>query len=81
MPDETAEFRPGLLRLLRLEPGTPVTVDGTMEEGMGMEPMELGVENMGCDERGLTFIELKKGKVLAERVLVVRPLVAQLLYE
>lgn len=68
-------------KLLRLEPGTPVTAEGTMEEGMVMEAMELGGENMGWEERGLTFMELKKGKLLADKGLVASPLVAQLLYE
>ena len=38
-------------------------------------------ENMLCDDRGLTFIELKKGKLLVDREAEVRPLAAQLLYE
>lgn len=72
----------GLLRLPRLlSPvvGTPVTVEGTMLEAMFMEGMELGEENMGWDDSGLTFIELKKGKLLAESGLVARLFVAQLL--
>lgn len=48
-----------LLKLFRLVPGTPVTAEGTMEVGMVIEEMELGGENMGGVERGLTFIELK----------------------
>lgn len=50
-----------------------------MDEGMVIEAMELGGENMGWEERGLTFMELKNGKLLAESGLVARPLVAQLL--
>lgn len=75
----------GLLRLLRLPRlfspvvGTPATAEGTMLEAMFIEGMELGGENMGWDERGLTFIELKKGKLLAESGLLARLLVAQLL--
>lgn len=78
-------MRLGLLRLLifpkllRLEPGTPVTADGTIEEGMVIEAIELGGENIGWDDKGLTFMELKNGKLLAERGLVARLLVAQLL--
>lgn len=81
----TAEFREGLLKLfrlfklLRLEPGTPVTAEGTMLEDMLMEEMELGEENILCEDRGLTFMELKKGKLLVEREAEVRPLAAQLL--
>jgi len=67
-----------LLRLLRLEPGTPVTADGTMLEVM--EDMELGGENMVCEDKGLTFMELKKGKLLVDKEADVRPLAAQLLY-
>ena len=66
-------------RLLRLDAGTPVTAEGTMDEGMVIEAMELGGENMGWGERGLTFMELKNGKLLAESGLVASPLVAQLL--
>lgn len=75
----------GLLRLLRLPRllspvvGTPVTAEGTIVEAMFMEEMELGGENMGWDDRGLTFIELKNGKLLAESGLLARLLVAQLL--
>lgn len=82
---DTAEFSEGLFRLFRLprllrpEPGTPATAEGTMEDAMFMEEMELGGENMGCEDRGLTFTELKKGKLLAESGLLARPLVAQLL--
>lgn len=81
----TPELRDGLLRLfkllrlLRLEPGTPVTAEGTMPEVM--EDMELGAgENMVCEDRGLTFMELKKGKLLVDNEAGVRPLAAQLLY-
>lgn len=80
----TPELRDGLLRLfklfrlLRLEPGTPVTADGTMLEVM--EDMELGGENMVCEDKGLTFMELKKGKLLVDKEAGVRPLAAQLLY-
>lgn len=83
----TAEFSDGLLRLfklfrlLRLEPGTPVTADGTMLDDILMDEMELGGENMLWEDRGLTFIELKKGKLLVDRDADVRPLAAQLLYE
>lgn len=83
----TAEFSDGLLRLfklfrlLRLEPGTPVTAEGTMLDDILMDEMELGGENMLWEERGLTFIELKKGKLLVDRDADVRPLAAQLLYE
>lgn len=76
----------GLLRLLRfprlLSPvvGTPATAEDTMLEAMFMEGMELGGENMGWDDSGLTFIELKNGKLLAESgLLAARLLVAQLL--
>lgn len=69
-----------LPRLLRLVAGTPATAVGTMLEAMFMEGMELGGENMGWDDRGLTFIELKNGKLLAESgLLAARLLVAQLL--
>lgn len=44
-----------------------------------MDEMELGGENMLCDDRGLTFIELKKGKLFVDRDADVRPLAAQLL--
>lgn len=77
----------GLLRLFKLprlfrpDPGTPVTAEGTMEEAMFIEGIELGGENIGCEDRGLTFIELKKGKLLADRGLLAKLLVAQLLYE
>lgn len=81
----TPELRDGLLRLfkllrlLRLEPGTPVTAEGTMLEVM--EDMELGAgENMDCEDKGLTFMELKKGKLLVDKEAGVRPLAAQLLY-
>lgn len=83
----TAEFSDGLLRLfklfrlLRLEPGTPVTAEGTMLDDILMDEMELGGENMLWEDRGLTFIELKKGKLLVDRDADVRPLAAQLLYE
>lgn len=66
-------------RLLRPVPGTPVTAEGTMLGAMFMEGMEVGGENMGCDDNGLTFMELKKGKLLAESGLLARLLVAQLL--
>lgn len=83
----TAEFSDGLLRLfklfrlLRLEPGTPVTAEGTMLDDILMDEMELGGENMLWEDRGLTFIELKKGKLLVDRDADVRPFAAQLLYE
>lgn len=82
----TPEFREGLLRLfkllrlLRLEPGTPVTEDGTILEVMLIEEMELGGENIVCDDKGLTFMELKKGKLLVDKEAEVSPLAAQLLY-
>ena len=82
----TPEFREGLLRLfkllrlLRLEPGTPVTADGTMPEVIPMEEIELGGENIVCDDKGLTFMELKKGKLLVDKEAEVSPLAAQLLY-
>lgn len=66
-------------RLFRPDPGTPVTAEGTMEEAMFMEGMELGGENMGWEDKGLTFMELKKGKLLADRGLLAKLLVAQLL--
>lgn len=69
-----------LLRLLRLEPGTPVTEDGTILEVMLIEEMELGGENIVCDDKGLTFMELKKGKLLVDKEAEVSPLAAQLLY-
>ncbi len=50
-----------------------------MEEAMFMEGMELGGENIGWDDSGLTFMELKKGKLLADSGLLARLLVAQLL--
>lgn len=59
--------------------GTPATAEGTMLEAMFMEGRELGGENIDWEDKGLTFIELKKGKLLADRGLLVRPLVAQLL--
>lgn len=83
----TAELSEGLLRLFKLlrllrpEPGTPVTAEGTMLEDMLMDEMELGGENMLCEDSGLTFMELKKGKLLVESEAEVRPLAAQLLYE
>lgn len=82
----TPELREGLLRLfkllrlLRLEPGTPVTADGTMLEVMLIEEMEFGGENIVCDDKGLTFMELKKGKLLVDKEAEVSPLAAQLLY-
>jgi hypothetical protein len=48
----TAEFSDGLLRLfklfrlLRLEPGTPVTAEGTMLDDILIDEMELGGENI-----------------------------------
>lgn len=48
----TPEFREGLLRLFKLlrvfklDPGTPVTADGTILEDMLIEEMELGGENI-----------------------------------
>lgn len=65
--------------MLRLGPATPVTVEGTIEEGTDIDPIELDVENMGWEERALTFMELKNGKLFADRVPAVSPLVAQLL--
>lgn len=59
--------------------GTPATAEGTMLEAMFIEGIELGGENIGWDDRGLTFIELKNGKLLAESGLLARLLVAQLL--
>lgn len=82
----TPELREGLLRLfkllrlLRLEPGTPVTADGTMLEVMLIEEMEFGGENIVCDDKGLTFMELKKGKLLVDSEADVSPFAAQLLY-
>lgn len=75
----------GLLRLLMLPRllspvvGTPATAEGTMLGAMFIEGIELGGENIGWDDRGFTFIELKNGKLLAESGLLVRLLVAQLL--
>lgn len=68
------------MRLLRLEPGTPVTADGTMLEVILMEEIEFGGENIVCDDKGLTFMELKKGKLLVDKEADVSPLAAQLLY-
>lgn len=65
--------------MLRLGPGTPVTVEETIEEGTDIDPIELDVENMGWEEMALTFMELKNGKLFVDRVLAVSPLVAQLL--
>lgn len=75
----------GLLRLLRvprlLSPvvGTPATAEGTILGAMFIEGMELDEENMGWDERGLTFMELKNGKLFVDSGLLARLLVAQLL--
>lgn len=75
----------GLLRLLMFPrlfspaAGTPVTAEGTMLEGMFMEEMELVGENIGWVDRGVTFIELKNGKLLADSGLLASPLAAQLL--
>lgn len=83
--DTAAELRVGLFRLfrfprlLRPEPGTPATAEGTIDEAMFMEGMELGGENIGWEDSGLTFMELKKGKLLADSGLLARLLVAQLL--
>lgn len=68
-----------LPRLLSPVVGTPATAEGTMLEAMFIEGIELGGENIGWDDRGFTFIELKNGKLLAESGLLVRLLVAQLL--
>lgn len=59
--------------------GTPATAEGTILEAMFIEGMELGDENIGWDERGLTFIELKNGKLFVDSGLLARLLVAQLL--
>lgn len=69
-----------LLKLVRLEPGTPVTAEGTILEFMPMEEIEFCGENIACDDKGLTFMELKNGKVLVDNEADVIPLVAQLLY-
>lgn len=82
----TPEFSEGLLRLfkllrlLRLEPGTPVTAEGTILDVMLMEDIEFGGENIVCEDNGLTFIELKNGKLLVDKEADVSPLAAQLLY-
>lgn len=83
----TAEFSEGLpglfklFRLLRLEPGTPVTAEGNYTGRHAHGRDESGGENMLCDDRGLTFMRWKKGKLLVDREAEVRPLAAQLLYE
>lgn len=66
-------------RLLSPVVGTPATAEGTILEAMFIEGMELGDENIGWDERGLTFIELKNGKLFVDSGLLARLLVAQLL--
>ncbi len=58
----------------------PVTADGTILEVMLIEEIELGGENMAWDDSGLTFMELKKGKLLVDREADVSPFAAQLLY-
>lgn len=68
-----------LLRLLRPEPGTPVTAEGTMLDDMLMDEMELGEENIVWEDKGFTFMELKKGKLFVESDADVKPLAAQLL--
>lgn len=50
---------------------------GPMLEGMVMEEMELGAENMDCDDSGL--MELKNVELLVESGAGARLLVAQLL--
>lgn len=66
-----------LLMLLRPEFAMPGTAEWPIPEGMFMEEMLLGAENMDCEERGL--MELKKVKLLVESGAGVRLLVAQLL--
>lgn len=66
-----------LLILLRPELAMPGTAECPIPEGMFMEEMLLGAENMDCEERGL--MELKKVKLLVESGAGVRLLVAQLL--
>lgn len=70
-------FNEGLPRLFKLFKLVPGKAEGTIV----MEGMELGAENMACDDNEFTFMELKKEKPLAEMGLVPSPLVAQLLYE
>lgn len=73
---ELSEEPVRLLMLLRPELGMPGTAPGPMLDGMVMEEMELGAENMDCDDSGL--IELKKVKLLVESGAGARLLVAQL---
>lgn len=63
--------------MLRPELGMLGTAPGPMLEGMVMEEMELGAENMDCDDSGL--MELKNVELLMESGAGARLLVAQLL--
>lgn len=74
---ELSEEPVRLLMLLRPEFGMPGTAPGPMLDGMVMEEMELGAENMDCDDSGL--MELKKVKLLVESGAGARLLAAQLL--
>lgn len=63
--------------MLRPELGMLGTAPGPMLEGMVMEEMELGAENMDCDDSGL--MELKNVELLMESGAGARLLVVQLL--
>lgn len=63
--------------ILRPELGMLGTAPGPMLEGMVMEEMELGAENMDCDDSGL--MELKNVELLMESGAGARLLVVQLL--
>lgn len=63
--------------MLRPELGMLGTAPGPMLEGMVMEEMELGAENMDCDDSGL--MELKNVELLVESGAGARLLVVQLL--
>lgn len=63
--------------ILRPELGMLGMAPGPMLEGMVMEEMELGAENMDCDDSGL--MELKNVELLMESGAGARLLVAQLL--
>lgn len=66
-----------LLMLFRLELGIPGTAEWPIPDGMLMEEMELGPENMDWEDNGL--MELKKVKLLVDNGAGVRLLAAQLL--
>ena len=63
--------------ILRPELGMLGMAPGPRLEGMVMEEMELGAENMDCDDSGL--MELKNVELLMESGAGARLLVAQLL--